>query len=78
MAQRIKGERKMKGEKGEIKKFFSGLLALVVLGGATLGGLELWAGLPRAPTFARKLWSQSRLSLSVFVVFTGARILTFC
>ena len=32
----------MKGEKGEIKKFFSGLLALVVLGGATLGGLELW------------------------------------
>ena len=32
----------MKGEKGGIKKFFSGLLALVVLGGATLGGLELW------------------------------------
>ena len=32
----------MKGEKGGIKKFFSGLLALVVLGGAALGGLELW------------------------------------
>ncbi|MCX4384907.1 MAG: hypothetical protein OSJ39_03830 [Clostridia bacterium] len=40
----------MKGEKGGIKRFFSGLLALVVLGGATLGGLELWGAGKQKPS----------------------------
>ncbi len=40
----------MKGEKGGIKRFFSGLLAFVILGGATLGGLELWGAGKQKPS----------------------------